>query len=343
VTRIVVLGGQGFFGQAVVNLLRKEGLPSLIASRRAGGDLLADAEDSASLRAALRSGDLVIDAAGPFQRRSTALVQACLTIGCDLIDIADSLDYVQDIQQLAARAGDSGVRVLTACSSVSAVSAALIRLTRCRNPVRVSAILAPATGNTSTAATAGSLMTGLERPVRTLRGGSLVERRAFSEIRVFDFPPPVGRMRARLAESPNAVMLPPVWPSLRTVDFWVDTRRGALNAILGVAARSRFVRALVRAGQPLGRRLTKRFGARSGGFGIEVEDAGGGRVAAGFVHSSHSYFIAVAPVVLAAKAIARGSFDGRGLIPADRYVDPRELAEYLGSLGIPSFGFHLEL
>jgi Saccharopine dehydrogenase NADP binding domain len=339
VSRIVVLGGRGFFGRAAVDLLRREGLRPLVASRRAGGDLLADAERSASLRAALLSGDVVIDAAGPFQRRSTTLIEACLAIGCDLIDIADSLDYVRGIQELASRADACGVRVLTACSSVSAVSAALIRLTRCPNPVRVSAILAPATGNTSTAATAGSLMAGLERPVRTIQGGSLVERLAFSEVRPFEFPPPVGRVRARLAESPDAVMLPPVWPMLRTVDFWLDTRRDALNALIGVAARSRLVRTLVRAGQPLGRRLTKRFGPRAGGFGIAVEDAGGERIAAGFVHATHSYLVAVAPAVLAAKAIARGAFDGRGLIPADRYGDPRELAEYLKRFGIFGFGF----
>jgi hypothetical protein len=339
VTRIVVLGGRGFFGRAAVDLLRREGLRPLVASRRTGGDLLADAERSASLRAALLSGDLVLDAAGPFQRRSTALVEACLAIGCDLIDIADSLDYVRGIQQLASRADDSGVRVLTACSSVSAVSAALIRLTRCPNPVRVSAILAPATGNTSTAATARSLMAGLERPVQSLHGGSLVERRAFSEVRPFEFPPPVGRVRARLAESPDAVTLPPAWPMLRTVDFWVDTRRDRLNALIGVAARSRLVRTLVRAGQPLGRRLTKRFGPRSGAFGIEVEDAGGEQVAAGFVHATHSYLVAVAPAVLAAKAIARGSFAERGLIPVDRYVDPWQLAEYLERIGVLGFGF----
>ena len=338
-TRIVVLGGRGFFGRAAVDLLRKEGLAPLVASRRAGGDLLADAEHSGSLRVALRSGDLIIDAAGPFQRRSTALVEACLAIGCDLIDIADSLDYVRGIQQLASRADASGVRVLTACSSVSAVSAALIRLTGCRSPVRVSAVLAPATGNTSTAATAATLVAGLEHPVRSLHGGRLVERRAFSEARPFEFPPPVGRVRARLAESPDAITLPLVWPTLRTVDFWMDTRRGVLNALFGLAARSRVVRTLVFAGQPLGRRLTKTFGARSGGFGIEVEDAGGERIAAGFVHATHSYLVAVAPVVLAAKAIARGSLGGRGLIAANRFVDPRELVEYLGRIGVRGFGF----
>ncbi|MBI1901740.1 MAG: saccharopine dehydrogenase NADP-binding domain-containing protein, partial [Planctomycetia bacterium] len=66
----------------------------LVASRRAGADLVLDAEDPASLRAALRPGDVILDAAGPFQRRSTALVEAAIDRRCDVVDLADGLHYV---------------------------------------------------------------------------------------------------------------------------------------------------------------------------------------------------------------------------------------------------------
>ena len=95
---------------------------------------------------------------------------------------------------------------------------------------------------------------------------------------------------------------------------------------------------MLRAAQPAGRRVTKRFGARSGGFGIEVEDANGRRVSAGFVHPSHSYIVAVAPAVLAARRIAIGTFASSGLVPADRQVDPWELSDYLRRAGVSAFG-----
>src|SRR5439155_15284774 len=128
----------------------------------------------------------------------------------------------------------------------------------------------------------------LERPVRVLRGGSHVERIAFSGRRAFDFPPPVGRVHAWLAESADAVTLPRVWPTLRDVDFRVDTRRGLLNALFAAAARRGSLRRMLRALQPAGRFVTKRFGASSGGFGVEVADANGERASAGFVHPTHS-------------------------------------------------------
>jgi hypothetical protein len=338
VRRIVVVGGRGFFGAAAAELLRREGSSPLIGSRRPGADLTADAEDPASLRATLRAQDVVIDAAGPYQRRSTALVATCLAIGCDVVDLADSLDYVSSVQTLAPAIASAGVRVLTACSSVSAVSAALVQLSGVPSPVRISAFLAPATRNTSTAATSMSLLSTLERPVRVVRDGAIVERRAFSQVRAFEFPAPIGPVSARLAESPDALTLPGIWPSLRAVDFWVDTRRPVLNTLVAAAARSSAILSAMRAMSGVGRRLTKRFGKTSGGFGIELEDANGARRSSGFFHSSHSYIVAVAPAVLAARRIAAGSFGLSGLVQADRQVDPWELVTYLRQSGIEDFG-----
>jgi len=183
-----------------------------------------------------------------------------------------------------------------------------------------------------------SLLSTLDRPVRVVRTGALVGRRAFSEVRAFEFPPPIGRVSARLAESADAVTLPTVWPSLQDVDFWVDTRRRVLNTLIAAAARSRSLRSAMRFAQGVGRRLTKRLGSASGGFGIDVEDANGVRRSSGFFHSSHSYIVAVAPAVLSARRIAAGMFGSSGLVPADLQVDSWELVTYLRTLDITDFG-----
>jgi hypothetical protein len=340
VTRIIVVGGRGWFGHATSDLLRREGEQPLVASRRAGADLIVDAENRASLRASLRPGDVIVDAAGPFQRRSTALIEECTAIGCHVIDLSDSLDYARQVHALAPRIDRAGIRVLTSCSSVSAVSAALVRVSGVEQPVRVSVFLAPATRNTSTEATAQALFSILGRPIRVRHSGALVERPAFSEERRFDFPPPVGSVRGRLAESPDTLLLPAVWPTLRDVDFWIDLRRRPLNALVAASVGSRSLRWLLAAMQPVGRRMTKIVGARSGGFAIEVEGASGVRAAAGFVHASHSYVVAVAPAVLAAKAIAAGRFPASGVVPVDRYVDPQELVAWLHRVGVALFTYN---
>jgi len=337
VKRIIVIGGRGFFGAAVTEALRREGQRVLVASRQSATDLRLDPEDTRSIHEVLRLGDIVIDAAGPFQRRSTMLVETCLAIGCDLIDLADSLDFVAKVDELGKRASGSRVRVLTACSSVSAVSAALIRLADVEAPVRVSAFLAPATRSTSTPATTSSFLSAIGRDVRFLRDGALIRQPAFSETRAFGFPPPVGNVRAWLAESADVITLPRAWPTLRHVDFWVDTRRALLNQLFGAAARMPRLLSVVRELEHVGRPLAKLVGARSGGFAVDVEDARGRHMVAGFVHAAHSHIVAVAPAVLAARHLVAGTFEATGFVSADRCVNPFELREWLQKSGITYF------
>jgi len=70
-----------------------------------------------------------------------------------------------------------------------------------------------------------------------------------------------------------------MWPSLEDVDFRVDTRRRALNSLFAGATRHRLLRSGVKTFLPIGRRLTKIFGARSGGYAAVVADGEGTRVA----------------------------------------------------------------
>jgi len=58
-TRVIVLGGTGFFGAAATAALRDAGLSVTVAARR-NADLVVDAQDRDSLRRALRPGDVVL-------------------------------------------------------------------------------------------------------------------------------------------------------------------------------------------------------------------------------------------------------------------------------------------
>ena len=75
--RVVLVGGGGFFGGAVARLLRARGTSVVAPARRQ-----ADAEARQSLRAMLRRGDIVVDAAGPFQSRTTTLLDVALELEC---------------------------------------------------------------------------------------------------------------------------------------------------------------------------------------------------------------------------------------------------------------------
>jgi hypothetical protein len=332
--RIIVLGAAGFFGGLAVERLRAEGLSPMRASRRRGMDLQLDAEVLASLRSVLQKGDLVLDAAGPFQQRSTALVEVAVEVGVDVIDISDSLAYATRVRDLRDRIDRAGIRVLNGCSAVSAVSAALVSLSGMTNPVRASVFLAPAARRTANPATTSSVMESFGRPIRMHRDGRLVRARGWGASRTFSWGRGQRAQRGYLTESADAVLLPEAYPTLRDVDFWVDTQVPAVNHLLstslGVPGAVRLARRLA----PVGSMVAKWFGSTGGGFGVEVE--GGDRMTASCLlwSARDSYQVAIAPATLAARAIVDGSFDPRGLVRADRQVDPNTLVAYLAGLRV---------
>jgi saccharopine dehydrogenase-like protein len=332
VRRIVVVGGRGFFGSGAVDLLREAGLAPLVASRRPGGDLVLDPEDRSGLRSLLRSDDVVLDAAGPFQDRSTALVEAALEAGFDAIDISDSLDHAHRILSLRDRIGRSGITVLNSASALSAVSAAMVRASGISAPVRASSFLAPSARRSARPGVTRSLLRSVGRPIRVRRGGELAAARGWGESRAFELPRPLPRARGRLFESSDAALLPEVWPSLRTVESYLSTNVPGFDRFLDLAARFAPARKLAERLGPRCLPLARLLGSRRGWLAQEIEAADGAVCRTCLWSDENAYLIALAPCVLAAGAIAAGRFSGgRGLVPADRQVDPEELFAWLRS------------
>jgi len=329
-----VLGARGFFGALAVTHLQAEGIVPQQASRRSGLDLVLDAENADSVRAALRPGDIVLDAAGPFQNRSPTLVEAALEMGFDLVDISDSFSYATSVYALRERIGAAGIRVLTSCSAVSAVSAALMRLSSVSAPVRASVFLAPAAKETANQATALSLVESIGRPVRLRRGGRQATARGWQSSRVFNWPPPAGRVRGYLAESADAFLLPHIWPTLHDVDFWVDSHIPFVDPLLVAGSRLPGFGLLARRVLVVGLPIARKVGSGAGSFGVEVEDATGLVVRSMLWGPRQSYVLAVAPAVLAVRDLRTGRAPEPGLIAADRHVSGADLLAYVSRFGI---------
>lgn len=332
--RVIVLGGLGWFGRSVVEQLRQAGIMTLTASRRGVADICVDADSPAAVRAALREGDLVIDAAGPFHARSTALVEAAIDVGFDVIDLNDSVNYARPVLALEPRIAAAGIRVLTSASTVSAIAAAIVRHSGATQPVRVNGFLAPASRYTANVGTARSLLRSVGRPIAVWRRGRLLCAHGWGESRRFPMPAPVGAVCGRLYETADAIHLPRIWPSLHEVAMYVDPRTPAADAVLRIAARQPLMRTMLDRCARVGAWIARRFGSRAGGVGYEIEDADGTVARLAIVAQEGSFVTAAAPVVLAAQAIVHGQFAPHGLVPPDQHADPSELFAWLEAAGV---------
>ena len=326
---IVVLGGFGFFGSAVIRSLRAAGLSPLIGSRRSTADLTIDVEDLASIHETLRPGDVVVDVVGPYQQRTTRLIESAIEVGFDVVDLADSLSYVRSVYALEQRIDAAKIRVVTACSAMSSISAAMIRLSELTNPVRLTGFLVPATRETAVAGTAASLFCSVGKPIQVFRDAALVTQEGWRSKRSFTMPSPVGTRTGYLFESADSFTLPPIWPSLHTVEFFVDSNVRGLNMGFALATRFPALRRLMDHLQKPGLRLSRLLGRECGGLGYEIESVTGEVVRLAVTAQRRGYITAIAPAVLVTQQLAEERTDRRGLLTPDQHLDPRELVQYL--------------
>jgi predicted dinucleotide-binding enzyme len=305
--RVIVIGA-GFFGGVVARRLADVGLKVLVASR-AHGDLRVDVEDRASLARAFQPSDVIVDTVGPFQTRSTALVETAIERGCDVVDLSDARAYAEAVLALHGRAAAKGVRLLTSCSAIATVAASAIRASGSTSPDACDLFLAPASAETGSPATVRAFLASVD----------------WSRSREF----PGGGRRGHRVDSAAALLLPRCWPSLRRIEFWVDPNAPFAATSLAVASRLRLTR-LVEAAAPLSARL---LGRRSGMFVVAASE-GGRELVTRLSAPRGSYLVAAEPAVLAAESLARGADIPPGVVPADAHVDPATLFTRLGVLGI---------
>lgn len=306
--RRVVIFGAGFFGSVVARRLADARIRAVISSRTRG-DIHVDVEDRRSLARALQAGDVIVDTAGPFQFRSTALLETAIERGCDVVDLSDARAYAEAVLALHDRAAAKGVRVLTSCSAIATVAAAAMRASGAASPDACDIFLAPASAETGNPATIRAFIASVDA----------------SRSREF----PGGARRGRLVESAASVLLPRSWPSLRRVEFWVDPNAPLAGSSLALASRLGLLR-LLGAVAPLSSRL---LGRRDGVFAVAVRE--GGREHVTILSAPRgSYLIAAEPAALGAESLARGADIAAGVVPADAQLDPALLFARLGGLGV---------
>lgn len=308
--RIVILGGTGFFGRLIAERLTAAGQKPLLASR-SSTEMRIDANVPEDIKANLKQRDLVIDAAGPFQRRTSALIEAARSIGFDLIDLSDSPEYTAMIYKHEAPVRAAGIRVLTACSALSTVSAIVLNSSGVEQPKKLSVYLMPASRYTANPAAIESMLASADGGHRTIY-----------------FPQTLGERSGLTVKSVDMVTLPRLFPSLRFTELIVDMGvPGANDALRLKAVRSmigRFQKQVVKVAHALGR--------SKGILAYEIAHATGHRYQV--FKGERSYILAVIPAVLAALAIANGKFPQRGIVPPTEHVNAVEFLDAVRKEGI---------
>jgi hypothetical protein len=300
--RVIVMGGQGYFGRLIVEDLRRHSdCEVLVAGRRA-----ADLRDAASLEAALADVVVAICAAGPFQRLPITLAEICARRRIHYIDVADDRRFVRKVRSLAVNHAGNLPAVCPGWSTVSALSGLLVHIASAGMD-RIDSIqihMAPGNRGARQKSTIESLLHSVGQPFTVFRDGRWQTVQGWSEPRWFCFPSPIGRRVGYLVNVVDLELFPEMFQA-SNVEFRTGSELAILNrTVLLLAGRkmdwTRFAELFQRAAA-----LLSWFGHDWGAVGVEV--AGTGTRRAFVVARANGERIAAMPASVMAGLLLSGS------------------------------------
>lgn len=344
-TRILILGGYGYFGSMIARMLAlEEDIEVVIAGRDAakaqafadgiGAYWMAMDVERADFPEALKvaAPQLVIHTGGPFQERGYGVAQACIAQGCHYIDLGDGRGFVGGIAALDGAAQAAGVSVVSGASSVPALTSAI--LDRYQPAfARIESVdyaIATAQRTNPGLATTAAIMGYAGKPFTTLQDGREVTVYGWQSLKARKYPELGWRLLGN-CDVPDLALFPERYPSLKSLRFRAGLEVPLLH--LGMWGLSWLVRAglikTLRPWAPAFLRMGKWFdifGSARSAFHMEMKgpDHDGRAKIVTFTiltDKGHGPYIPCIPSVVMALRLARGEAPEPGARPCMGIVD----------------------
>jgi len=346
---VLVVGGSGFFGSALIAELLAHTHCGIVlggrhhrkleSARRAfGGDArleirVLDLHAPETIPPALAGIGIAVCAAGPFQSLPTTLAECCLERGVHYLDLADDRGFVARVRALASGARE-GPAICCGWSAVPALSGLLARIAT-DGMERVDLIdvqLAPGNRPPRQAGTIASLLSSVGRRFSVRDEGGWRQVTGWSEPRAFPFPHPIGSRTGYLVDVPDHDIFPDLFGAQR-VEFRVGAELAFLNrGVSALAWLSR--RGIVRDWSRwtslfVSMAAMPKLGHDWGAVGVEILGSRNGRALrrrACLLAERSGHLMAVLPTAIMVSELLSGR-DHRGLVPVDRWLDRPRLEE----------------
>jgi saccharopine dehydrogenase-like NADP-dependent oxidoreductase len=182
---------------------------------------IAKPDDLAALLA--RSPHVVINTVGPFQTADYRVPEACIAAGAHYIDLADSHRFVLGIAQLDEAARARGVAVISGASTVPALSGAVVAESGLA-PSSIRIGISPGNRAPRGASLVEAVLGQAGKPIPVLRAGSWTTVPGWGEVQRrrirIDRDQSLGKRWLSACDAPDLVLLPRLYPSLKSVEFY---------------------------------------------------------------------------------------------------------------------------
>lgn len=339
--RVLLIGAGGVFGSRIARELAHDPRFALTFAGRhpvslqrlrerlgdpsIGVATLDVASPALSAAVAATQPQLVIHAAGPFQRQDYRVAEACLACGSDYVDLADGRDFVAGVGRLDARARAASRLLVSGASTLPALSSAVVDalLPRFAALESIEHAISPGNRTPRGDATVAAILGYCGRPVRLWREARWQHGHGWMSTRRQRFP--FGRRWVGLCDVPDLELFPARYRGVRQVEFRAGLELKRLHFGTLAAAwlvRLGLLRDLARHAPRL-RRLSEWFidaGSDIGGMVVELRGRDrqgqplGLRWSLG-AGAGDGPQIPATPAVVLARKLADGALPTRGAMP----------------------------
>ena len=354
--RVVVYGGNGFFGRIIVDdLLRHTTARIEIASRSARTveypgfeyrvlSVESDLCNEASVRRTIHGADLVIVAAGPFQGMPLTALRACIAECVPYIDVGDDRDFVRRAYALAETEGTpKGMVALIGCSVVPGLTSLLTRFAQDTVPriIQTKICISPGTRHPRGPGSFACLLSTVGQEYTAPADGNEEPVTGWTQPERVSFPAPMGdRTGYRVVDIADHFIQPRHFGT-QTVEFRIGSELSALNLLFSVVRHLRQTLGIGVSGLvPISRvlvHIAALFGSTAGGVMVEVAGY------AGEEHRSETWCVfavdggeripSILPAI-AADMILRKEISGTGIVPPTDWIARDQLFDKLAARGI---------
>lgn len=236
--RVVVYGGNGFFGRIVVEeLLTRTATRIDVASRSArkvkfpGFEsrvrfIESDLRDQGSVQRTIAGADLVIVAAGPFQGMPVTVLQACIAEHVSYIDVADDRDFVCRAYALAeSKTMANDMVVLIGCSVVPGLTSLLTRFAQATVPriVHAKIYISPGTQHPRGPGSFACLLSTVGEQFTAPTGGNEAPVIGWTKPEQVSFPAPMGDRTCYRVVDIADHFIQPRYFGTKTVEFRIGS------------------------------------------------------------------------------------------------------------------------
>ncbi|MCA0402664.1 MAG: saccharopine dehydrogenase NADP-binding domain-containing protein [Proteobacteria bacterium] len=360
-TRVLIIGGYGNFGQYIAkalclnpkikliiggrNIDKAKALSRQLSAAHPIEAVYCDIFQCFSKSLSEIKPNVVIHTSGPFQMQGYQVAEACLAEGAHYIDLADSRDFVININQFNEEALAKQKLVCSGASSVPGLSSAIIEhyLPEFKELISVDYAIATAQLTNQGLATTTGVLSYAGKPFETLINGAFKKIYGWQDLRLLKF----WRLNRRFLSNcdiPDLALFPQRYPTLKTVRFQAGLELKFLHVLLFLSSwlvRLHLLPALNKLARPL-LKISHWFnwlGTNNSGFYMSLQGLDQNKMSKTIcieINAQHGdgLYIPCIPAIFLTEKIALGCQIPYGATPCAGLITLNEYLDLLKKLGL---------